>query len=261
MMPRNVLMLGNSHTAAPRIALRDRPETWPGFQPDVFAMPGDTIGMLEVRDGAIHPSDTEVRRKMRYYNGIPDLPLSGYDAFVVIGCLAFHRLAGLQEHHRSPDFPSVVRGERCRLISSGLVEALLADRIGNSPTLRLIRALAGLGQGPVLFMDTVFPSAECRTDPQDFAPHVAMAARGDGGAYHARYLRILHQALGRDAIHIAQPADTVVDEVFTAPEWMRGSVRMQPRRDVPHEAREYGHANPAYGARQLDLIVAALAAL
>ncbi|MEF9603219.1 hypothetical protein O4J55_13020 [Paracoccus sp. PXZ] len=92
----------------------------------------------------LYPQDAEVHRKMPYYNGITDLPVSGYDAFAVIGCLAFHRLADLQDSHRSLDFPSVARGERCRLVSSALVEALLAERIGNSPELRLIRALAAL---------------------------------------------------------------------------------------------------------------------
>ena len=35
---------------------------------------------------------------------------------------------------------------------------------------------------------------------------------------------------------------------------------MQPRRDVPHEASDYGHANPAYGRLQVDQITEALAA-
>lgn len=255
---RNVLVLGNSHTAAPRIALRDDPDRWPGFRPDVFAMPGHTIAELDLRDGTFHPRTDDVRKKMIYYNGIPDLPVGGYDAFVVLGCLSFASLPALQETHRSADFPSVARGGACTLISTGFADALIAQRIERSPALRLIRALAGLAQGPVIFMDTVLPSADCRDDPQTFAPHVEMAARGDGAAYHARYLRLLDRALGRDARHLAQPADTILDGVFTAPEWMRGSMRMQPRRDVPHESTEYGHANAAYGARQIDLIVAAL---
>ena len=49
MSPRNVLVLGNSHTAAPRIALRDNPGRWPGFAPDVFAMPGHTIAELDLQ--------------------------------------------------------------------------------------------------------------------------------------------------------------------------------------------------------------------
>lgn len=258
MRPRNLLMIGNSHTAAPRVALRDQPDRWPGFLPDVFAMPGDTLAALVLREGSLVPLDDEVRRKMEYYNGIPDLPLSGYDGFVVIGGLGFHSVIGPALTHPAGDFPSVRRGEAEAAVSTGFIDAVMGHRIATSPALRLIRALAGLGQGPVVFMDQVLPSADCRADPRNFAPLVQVAARGDAAALHGRYLRLLGRALADDAIHIPQPGHTVADQVFTAPEWMRGSVRMQPRRDVPHEATEYGHANAGYGALQIDLIAAAL---
>lgn len=259
MMPRNVLMIGNSHTAAPRVALREHPERWPGFEPDIFGMPGHTLGALELRDGGLVPRNDDVGRKMMYYNGILDLPLVGYDAFVVIGCLNFHLVAELQHDQRSIDFPSFGGDGSVGLISTALMDALVRQRIAQSPALRMVRLLAGLGQGPVLFLDTVFPSAECVDDPQGFAPHVEMARRGDAAAFHARYLRLLHEELEGHATHVPQPGDTIVDQVFTAPQWMRGSVRMQPRRDVLHEDKEYGHANPEYGARQVDLIAGALA--
>lgn len=257
-MPRNILILGNSHTAASRIALRDDPGRWPDIAADYFAMPGHTIAEMDLRDGSFHARNDEIRRKMVYWNGMPDLPLSGYDGFVVLGCLAFALLADMQDTHRSLDFPSVARGVPCDLISTGLVGAMVAQRIARSPARRLIGALAGLGQGPVLFMDNVLPSAEVKTHPAGFAPLVAMAARGDGAAYHARYIRALRGVLGQEAVYLPQPAHTVTDEVFTAPEWMRGSMRMQPRRDVPHAPNEFSHANAAYGALQLDLIAQAL---
>lgn len=261
MMPRNVLILGNSHTAAPRIALRDDPARWPGFAPDVFAMPGHSLIALELDGRTILTRDDEVRRKMVYYNGVPDLPVSGYDVFVVIGGLAFHQLADLQETHRSLDFPSAARIGGFTPVSAGFVDAQMRHRIEQSPALRMVRLLAGLGQGPVLFMDQVMPSAECRQEPDQFAAYLALTERGDAPAYHARYLRILRQLLGADGTHLPQPLQTVQEGAFTAPEWMRGSIRMQPRRDVPHEANDYGHANPAYGRLQVDLIAEALSRL
>ncbi|MEF9603218.1 hypothetical protein O4J55_13015 [Paracoccus sp. PXZ] len=42
MMARKVLMLGNSHTAASRIALLRPSRRLARIQPDVLAMPGDT---------------------------------------------------------------------------------------------------------------------------------------------------------------------------------------------------------------------------
>lgn len=259
MMPRNVLMIGNSHTAAPRIALRDNPDRWPNFRPDVFAMPGRTFGELELHGDRLCPTTENALKQMRFYNRMSDLPLGGYDGFLVVGGLSFAALAGLQDSHRSLGFPSVEQGVPCQLISTGYVDALMRHRIEHAPAIRLIRILAALGQGPVLFLDTVFPSAECRHDPQGFSAYVMMAARGDAPVYRGRFLRLLHEVLRGRAVHIPQPAYTVVDDVFTAPEWMRGSVRMNPRRDVTHEPREYGHANAAYGTLQLDAILAALA--
>lgn len=263
-MPRNVLMIGNSHSAAPRIALRDDPGRWPDFCPEVVAMPGDTLRGLELRDATLVPKTAELRGKMLHYNGIPDLPLAEYDAFVVIGGLGFHRMAEPGLTHPAPDFPSVAPGGALQggaLVSTGFIDAVMAHHIAGSTALRMIRGLAGLGQGPVLFMDQPFPSLDCRADPQNFAGLVTLAARGDAGALYARFLQLLARALPKGARHLPQPAPTVREQVFTAPEWMRGSVRMQPRRDVPHEATEYGHANPAYGGLQIDMISQAFAAL
>ncbi|MFC3526972.1 hypothetical protein ACFOMH_02225 [Paracoccus mangrovi] len=261
MTPRNVLFLGNSHTAAPRIALRDDPDRWPGFAPDVFAMPGHSLIALELDGRTLVTPDDEARRKMVYYNGVPDLPVSGYDAFVVIGGLAFHQQAILQETHRSLDFPSARRDGNFIPVSTGFVDALLRHQLEHSPALRMARMLAGLDQGPVLFLDQVLPSTECRQDPDQYGAYVALAERGDAADYRARYLRILEPLLAGGAIHLPQPASTMVADAFTAPEWMRGSIRMQPRRDVPHEASDYGHANPAYGRIQVDQITEALARL
>lgn len=251
-----LLVLGNSHSAALRVALRDAPERWPGFRPDVFAMPGNTLAELELRGDALHPPNPEIAQKMRFYNQVEAFSLAGYDAFVVVGGLAVSALAVLQDRQRSVDFPSVAAGKRCRLVSGAFIDAVMRERIEGSPALRVIRKLAGRGR--VLFVDQLFPSVDCRDAPQGFVAHVAMAARGDGAAFHARYLDVLGQVLGDGAVHLPQPAQTVVDQVFTAPEWMRGSVRMNPRRDVPHDAAEYGHANAAYGALQVDQIIAAL---
>lgn len=261
MTPRNVLILGNSHTAAPRIALRDDPGRWPDFTPDVFAMPGQSLMALELDGRTLVTRDDEARRKMVYYNGLPDLPVSGYEAFVVIGGLAFHQLAWLQETHRSLDFPSVRRDRNFTPVSAGFVDAVLRHHLEQSPALHMARLLAGLDQGPVLFIDQVLPSAECRHDPDQYAAYLALVERGDAADYHARYLRMLEPLLAGVAIHLPQPEATVQDGAFTAPEWMRGSIRMQPRRDVPHEASDYGHANPTYGRLQVDQITKALAQL
>ena len=259
MTARRVLFLGNSYTAAPRIALRDDPGRWPDMRVSVLAMPGASLNTLVLEDGRLVARGDKARYDMEYYNDLTELPLQGFDAFVVIGGLNFFSLMPLQITHRSLDFPSVMRGEACQPVSTGLMDAMIRRRVENSAGLHAIRLLAG--RGPVLFMDEVFPSADCWQDPQRFDDYIAMADRGDAAAFHARYLRILHETLGSGATYLSQPAETIVEEVFTAPEWIRGAIRMQPRRDVRHEVSDFGHANPAYGAVQADLIARSLAVL
>lgn len=261
MIPRNPLVIGNSHTSSMRIALRDGAERWPEFDPDIFAMPGGTLFNLELRDRSFVPTNAETKKQMAFYNGVPALPLSGYDGFVVLGGISFKQLAELQATHRSGDFPSVRAGRPCRLVSTGLVDAMMQRRIDDSSALRVMRALSGLGQGPVLFMDTVFPSAEAHAGAKSFKTYLEMVARGDGAAFHARYMALMDREIGDAAIRLPQPGETVVDGLFTAPEWMRGSMRLNPHSDVPHDADDYGHANAAYGALQVDAVIRTFAAL
>lgn len=261
MIPRNVLVIGNSHTAAVRIALRDQGARWPDFAPDVFALPGGALNELDLRGARLVPQREATRRQMVFYNGMGELPLSGYDGFVVLGGTSFKQLADLQATHRSGDFPSVQAGEKCRLVSTGFIDAMLQRRIQDSPGLHILRALHGLDQGPVVFMDTVFPSAEAKSAPPAFKTYAEMVARGDGAAYHARYMGLLDREIGGAAIRVTQPVQTIVDGLFTAPEWMRGSIKLNPHDDLPHDADDFGHANAAYGALQVDAVLAAFAAL
>lgn len=261
MTPRRLLLLGNSHTAALRIALRDDPGRWPDLRVTVLAMPGAALGALTLAGGRLVARDDSARHSMEYYNGMTELALQGFDAVAVIGGLNFHAVTALQDSHRSPDFPSVMGGGACPLVSTGMMDAMIRRHIADSVALYTIRLLAGQDCGAVLFMDEAFPSADCWQDAARFDPYIAMAERGDAAAFHARYLRILHEALGRDATYLPQPAQTIAEQVFTGPEWMRGSIRMQPRWDVRHEDTDFGHTNPAYGAHQADQIARALARL
>ena len=153
-----MLILGNSHTGAPHLRCAIDPPL-ADFAPDIFRdarrRPDHALG----RGRVLVTRDADARRKMVYYCGIPDLPVAGYDAFVVISGLALYQLAAL-ERASSLDFPTQRAGPR---LHAGLdricrYDAATYDR---SPALRM-RLLAGLGQGPVLFIDQMFPSAECR---------------------------------------------------------------------------------------------------
>ena len=146
MTARRVLFLGNSYTAAPRIALRDDPGRWPDMRVSVLAMPGASLNTLVLEDGRLVARGDKARYDMEYYNVLTELPLQGFDAFVVIGGLNFFSLMPLQITHRSLDFPSVMRGEACQPVSTGLMDAMIRRRVENSAGLHAIRLLAGRGR-------------------------------------------------------------------------------------------------------------------
>ncbi|MBC9246428.1 hypothetical protein H4P12_06815 [Paracoccus sp. 11-3] len=259
MTPRNVLLIGNSHTVAARIALQENPRRWPGYEFDVLALPPASFPKLAIQDDVLCPTSEDAQQHMQRHNGIPDLPLAGYDAFVVIGDPAFSAVAQLQNDARSFDFPSVQAEGAERLVSTAYMDAMIRTRIANSAALKIVRLLAGYGRGPVLLVDAALPSLDSRHDPEGLRHYIDMVARGDAVSFRKRYLRILTGVLAKHARLVPQPASTIVEDAFTAPEWMRGSFMLGPRQDRLHEEREYRHANPAYGALQLDAVVEALA--
>lgn len=261
MSPPRVLLIGNSHVAAPRMALRDQPERWPGFSPEIIGMPGGMLGVMELRGTELVPKDQETRKAAVFYNGRPRFELRDFDVFVILGGTAFTKLGLMVETHRSVDFPSVQRGDQCTLVSGAFVDAMTRLRIESAFGIKLLRMIESLGSAPILFSDVVLTSVEALEIGSQKDPSVALAQRGDAAALYARYLNVLHDVLGDRAQYLPQPADTIVDDVFTAAEWMRGSVKLNPHRDIPHEETDFGHANQAYGARQIDMIVEALSKL
>lgn len=256
-----VLLIGNSHVAAPRMALRDQPERWPGFNPEVIGMPGGMLGEMELRGTELVSDDPKIRKAAVFYNGEPRFSLKDYDVFVILGGASFTKLGLLVETHRSLDFPSVQRGDPCTLVSSSFVDAMMRNRLETSFGVRLLDMITSISNAPILYSDVVLTSVEAREVAPDQYPSVALAARGDGAALYRRYLNILTKMIDGRAQHLPQPADTIVDDVFTGAHWMRGSVRLNPHRDIPHDETDFGHANQDYGARQVDMIVEALSKL
>lgn len=259
--PGRVLLIGNSHLAAPRTALRDFASRWPGFKPDVFGLPGQSIGELICREGSLVSDQPEIRRQMQFYNDQPSLDIRGYDLFAVIGGGSFSQVCAVQDSHRSLSFPSVQAGVPAELCSEGFIDAMIRQRILGSTAARLIVTLAGQGSAPILYLPGPFPSLDCRNVPGAERPLVALSRRGDGRDFFARYRRILHQELAGRAKLLMQPDDTVTEEIFTDPQWMRGALRLNNRSDIPQGKADHAHANASYGARQIDQILDAISAL
>ncbi|MBK4214511.1 hypothetical protein JJJ17_01080 [Paracoccus caeni] len=261
MIPARLLMIGNSHLVAPRLALQQDPARWPGLHADFFTLPPSALRHIIIRDRTLLPQNAEARGHMMRLNNIPDLPLAGYDGFVVIGGPSFSAVTQLQRRHRCIGFPSVAEGVPCELISTGYMDAMIRHRIRYTAALRLTRRLEKLQQGPVLLVEVVLPSQDCRDDPERLEHYIDMVTRGDAAEFMRRYRDALADVIGPGVTIVRQPSQTIADDFFTASDWMRGSLGLGREEARPHRERDYHHANPAYGALQLDAIVAALKAL
>lgn len=256
-----LLIIGNSHIAAPRLAYLEDPDRWPGWDVDFCGLPGGSIGHLDLREGVLHPADRKVAGEMRQFNLVRSLDVSGYDAFAIIGGFGWAGVAALCADHRSPDFPSVVAGtgggDSCQLVGHAMLVAALRARCRNSASARLLRQLADLGR-PVVMLPEPMPSAECGSDPARFGAYVDLVARGDADLWRQMFQRAAEEELASGAVLPFWPAAASEDGLHTRPDLMRGSVRLSAHRADQHGEGDYAHGNAQYGALVMDQVMVAL---
>lgn len=70
MTPGNVLIIGNSHTVAPRVALEEDPGRWPDVTFDVFALPPASLARLAIEDEVLVPTSARAQEHMLRHNRI-----------------------------------------------------------------------------------------------------------------------------------------------------------------------------------------------
>lgn len=256
-LPR-LLIIGNSHIAAPRLAFVEQPERWPGWDIDFCGLLGGNIGRLTLRDGVLVPADKSVAAEMKFYNLVRQLDVSAYDAFAIVGGFGWAGTATLCAAHRSMDFPSAIAGGGdFQLVGRAFLRAALRDRLRHAAAFRLLRQLAALRR-PVLMRPEPLPSADCATDSARFGIYADMVARGDAIFWRDRFLEVA-DAQARDIGTVLRWSElTSLEGVYTRPEMMRGALRLTPHRSTAQPVTDYAHGNACYGARVMDQILDAL---
>lgn len=249
----SLLLIGNSHLAALRHALRRFPDRWPALEEaDFFGLPGDGLRQLELRDGVLYPRDKEQEGQAIFYNGVPDLPISGYDRVIVVGGVKFNNALW------------VTAGLRCvlnpmpddrTLVSRVLWRAALDHAVASSMAAGLLRRLAPMAS--VSYLAEPFASEEALGQPAAQPGIAACNARGELALMAEEFNLALLRQLGCPVI--SQPAQTLAGPGLTLTQFMHGSLRLNPRQDVPHE-NDVVHGNAAYGAEVMDQIEALLSA-
>lgn len=253
-----LLIIGNSHIAAPRLAYVAAPERWPGWDVDFLGLPRGQFGRLELRDGSLAARDEGVARNMRKYNFVSHLDVTGYDAFATVGGFGWSGTAGFVDDHRGIDFPSVLGGEDdCQLVGAAFLSHALRTLLRGMAAVRLADQLKGLKK-PIVMVPEPLPSADCKDAPEQYGAYCRMVDRGDGGFWRDWFLRIADELLGDHAHLRMWPKTAVVDGLYTDPVMMRGAPVLSPHKDEEQPDTDFAHGNADYGALVMDQIVAEL---
>ncbi|AUH33628.1 hypothetical protein [Paracoccus tegillarcae] len=256
--PRRLLVIGNSHAAAPRMAYAASPESWPDYDVAFLAVRGGNINQLELRGTVLHPMDAKTAREMQDFSFVREVDLTTYDALAIVGGFGWVPLAQLFDGHRCMGFPSVLAGDDdCQLIGRSLMRKTLEIRTERIFSTRLMRKLKPMGK-PIVMMPEPLPSDECGADLKTYEDYSMMVARGDAGHARRMFQRAARHALRNDAILPFWPDSVIVDDAYTSAAFMRGAPRLSPGFDVMHGSTDFAHGNADYGALLLDRIIGAL---
>lgn len=256
-LPR-LLIIGNSHIAAPRLAYIGAPERWPGWDIDFLGLPGGLFGRLELHGGVLVPPNESAAQEMLRYNLVRRLDVSGYDAFATIGGFGWLGAALMTDQHRSLDFPSVRAGDgRAQLVSRSFLAHALRTRLRMSAAGRALRLLEPLGR-PVVMLPEPLPSAGCEAAPDRYGAYLAMAARGDARFWMTRFRVTAGGQFAQSAALRLWPKEAIHDGCFTRPDLMRGAPKLAAGAGLTQPETDFAHGNADYGALVMDQIMAAL---
>jgi hypothetical protein len=251
-----VCIVGNSHVAALRKAWEPWRRAHKGAKLDVtfFGSHSASLRNVTARDGRFTTDDAAVRRTLAMTTGRadPELAIADFDLFVLYGLVnpnwyvAYSAGEGID---RPPTLPRVSRG---------LLRALAEQAFRQSLAMHMYGLVRSASQAPVIVAPQPYLSQAVIGDPNQSpygdAPPADLAARP---ALLSALDEVLAAAAAREGFRwLAQPAQTVVDDHWTRPEYCVDSVRLSAQMDIAHPDDDYAHMNQRYGDAVLDILAA-----
>jgi hypothetical protein len=219
-------VFGDSHYACLRRAHGLGIVDVSGIDLEYWGHVGGRFNFLEFRDGAIHPTDDYTAHRFAKFNAKSRrcLPAADFDMVLCVG----------SRTHMGPLFREFLSiGASGPFITSGLKKRMIRDHLHTRIGYRLARGLASVGQAKIVMSAVAFPT---------FNPAVATpdSVRTSSASDRAAIWQMVVEVAAADGITlIPQPDDTVVDGVFTKPDYAV---------DDYIAKNDFAHHNPAYGA-------------
>lgn len=261
-------VIGNSHVGMLRAAARNGAGDGPSLV--YFAKAGSGLEKATIRGSviaALDPGLAAAQSKL----GMPgtiDVATCGAVIFVGGAVSVFNAAQMLQTHRvwgwpvpAGCAAPASDRGSRDdrQLISEAAFVDGLADRARRGYSHRFARALRQASDVPMFLVPQPFPSEAALDSAPPHGPGFRrLRDSGEGAALVSPLASALDQAFAEiEGIRVLhQPGDTVAYGFLTARAFSRDAVRVNG--DTPQHGGDILHVGPAFGARVLDRVKAAL---
>ena len=182
----------------------------------------------------------------------PEVAVGEWDLFVIFGMhFSVAAMAKTYPRYRSDAFAS--RDGVYSLSDQGYRDAMW-DHYWNSKAGRVIQAVQGYCDRPIVYVQQPNPLSWVRTRDEDRMREFGQIDRlGDGPQIAESYEEMLTRLEGRGVLVVRQPAETVVDAIFTKDEFgLADPSDTSP--ESPYSKGDYFHMNTGYGDAVLDQV-------
>jgi len=232
-----VLLVGNSHLAALKAGWEAYPKR-PSWSIQFYGSPGISMeGLRHRKDGSIVAGEPRLSKKMLSLWGSDEVRPDDFD-FIFVAGLAPGAFAFANDYVKMNGVPNSndeLRGAARQLVSRSLAAGTVAT----------LRQVTGR---PIIVIETPGPSSDRFPDEKALSSIVVNNAR----AFSDALLWGLQKMDGVDDA-LRQPDETKVFDIFTKPEYSRGSVRLSSK-SIEHSDFDSKHMNGDFGVKVIQEI-------
>lgn len=254
-----ILVLGNSHVAALRVAWRQERSRWPRLEVQFAAAHGQGQADLSITNHILAPTSQKVRENMMRVNGRADYDLRDYDAFAISGGTPsiFHAIS-LYNQARFFGLPSLTgfdprKSREWSVLSRANFQSALVGLMQNGSAMDIARTLVSTGK-PCVILQQLRVSLDCLSQPRKYAGFLRVKNNGDTGVL-SQMLDVSSTAAYADLGNVLhQPHITRIHDIFTAPEYRRGATRLTANDSALQPADDFIHGNGKYGTALFDAL-------
>ena len=250
-----ICIMGNSHLAALKLAWQQLSAEYSSIELVFFGARASAMAHLDVQNNCLVSTHPETEHDMQFTSGGQNaIDLSSFDAVWLYGLacdvnlfiptLTTHQLESLTDINR-------------KFLSRACFTQLCRDRLQHGILYKLTRLVRQISDLPVYVSPSPFPSRTCVDDPSE--KWNALSAN-DGSVIQSSYYDGIITALNDyNTVFIPQPNDSIVDFLFTAPQYAKDSIRLTEGLSTKHAHDDYVHMNQAYGVLFLQQAILTIA--